>query len=291
MGGLIMSYKAIKGKFIVKGFSPDGDSIRFVADDKQNQKWFKWGKGTNKTKATNNKEIKMQLRMEAIDALETHYNYKYHQPRSFGIAGMDTLLQLLGIEVYKYSIDYTKIVEADDGKDGYIISSGLDMYDRPVSFLFSGKSEMKDGEELKSLSEQFIKKSLNYSLLDRGIVYPTFYSGIDSKILEVFRKTTKKARKEKRGIWAIDKTPEFTFWETFTIQDDVVILPKLFRRLATFIDEYSEYNQLQLYFKKSKDPVRLLNSNVDKDFSEILEIEGRNIRLKEFPEDLLFIPK
>lgn len=286
-----MSYKAIKGKFIVKGFSPDGDSIRFVADDKQNQKWFKWGKGTNKTKATNNKEIKMQLRMEAIDALETHYNYKYHQPRSFGIAGMDTLLQLLGIEVYKYSIDYTKIVEADDGKDGYIISSGLDMYDRPVSFLFSGKSEMKDGEELKSLSEQFIKKSLNYSLLDRGIVYPTFYSGIDSKILEVFRKTTKKARKEKRGIWAIDKTPEFTFWETFTIQDDVVILPKLFRRLATFIDEYSEYNQLQLYFKKSKDPVRLLNSNVDKDFSEILEIEGRNIRLKEFPEDLLFIPK
>lgn len=286
-----MNYKLIQGKFLVRGFSPDGDSIRFVADNKSHQRWFQWTSKSNKDKAAADKEIKMQLRLEAIDALETHYNNKYHQPRSFGIAGMDKLLYLLGIEVVKYSIDYTKITEAVDGKSGFIISSGLDMYERPISFLYSGSPDRPDGAEFTEYPNELIKKSVNYQLLAKGIVYPTFYKGIDENIINEFSKRSKLAKKNGMGLWAIDKTKGFTFWETWTIQDDIIILPKLFRRLASFIDNYSSYNQLSDYFKKSNDQVLILSENKKVNFGDIILIEDRNISLTYDPEDLLFIPK
>lgn len=286
-----MKFKVVKGTFWVKGFSPDGDSIRFVADDKKKQKWFNWKDKNNIKKANENKEIKMQLRLEAIDALETHFNYKYHQPRSFGIAGMNCLLEMLGLKIFKYSIDYTKITEADDGKKGCIISSGLDMYDRPISFIYAGDIQINDGEELDPFPENIIKKSINFQLLEKGIVYPTFYEGIDDNIIKIFSKTTKEARERNCGLWAIDRTEKFTFWETWTIQDDVLILPKLFRRLATFIDDYSSYDELDAYFKKTKDPVIVLSTNQKKNLYELMSFNGQEIGFNAIPEDLLFIPK
>jgi hypothetical protein len=43
-----MSFKVIKGTFHVVGYSPDGDSIRFKADDKE--KWGALSGGGGKTK-------------------------------------------------------------------------------------------------------------------------------------------------------------------------------------------------------------------------------------------------
>ncbi len=82
-------FKVIQGKFHVKGYQPDGDSIRFAADNPAHWDTFPW-KSANKKKAA-----KKQLRIEAIDALETHYE-DYHQPRPFALAALERLLKLLG---------------------------------------------------------------------------------------------------------------------------------------------------------------------------------------------------
>jgi len=75
-------YKIVAGTFHVKGFQPDGDSIRFQATNPGNWDFFQWQTEADKLSK------KKQLRVESIDALETHYQ-GYHQPRSFAIAALD----------------------------------------------------------------------------------------------------------------------------------------------------------------------------------------------------------
>jgi hypothetical protein len=161
-------FKIIKGKFHVKGYQPDGDSIRFEADDPAHWDTFQWDSASKK------KAAKKQLRIEAIDALETHYE-GYHQPRPFALAALERLLKLLGIAYTEYSLSQTTIVNADDAKPGFIISDGLDRYDRPISFVFPASAKLTDGAILTS--EQIpIEKSANYILAREGLVYPTFYT-------------------------------------------------------------------------------------------------------------------
>jgi len=61
----------------------------------------------------------------------------------------------------------------------------------------------------------------------------------------------------------LDRTPEFTIWNKDTIQNDIVILPKLFRRLTSFFIKESSYDSLYNYLKKAKDKV-LIRSTGEK---------------------------
>ncbi len=62
-----MSFNLIKGTFHVVGYSPDGDSIRFQANDRN-----KWNL-LEGPPVQPNARGHVQLRIEAIDTLETHY--------------------------------------------------------------------------------------------------------------------------------------------------------------------------------------------------------------------------
>jgi hypothetical protein len=55
-------YKVIAGTFHVKGFQPDGDSIRFQAVNPANWEFFLWPSELDKISK------KKQLRIESIDA-------------------------------------------------------------------------------------------------------------------------------------------------------------------------------------------------------------------------------
>lgn len=278
-----MRYKIIKGSFHVSGYSPDGDSIRFQADNQEHWDFFKWKQAKNK-----NRE-KKQLRFEAIDALETHYE-ESHQPRSFGVAALEVLLKMVDIDQVVYNIAITKITSAADGTTGFIASPALDIYDRPISLVFSGDTNLENGQEL-SASDLPLDSSINLKLLKLGLVYPTFYSSMEQELIDIFSKTTKKARSDKIGVWALDKTHDFTLWNKDTIQNDIVILPKIFRRLTSFFIKKSSYDELDNYLRKSRDKVLIRATGEKKKLYEIMEIEGRKIKFLEKPEDLIFDPK
>ncbi|OQY81282.1 MAG: hypothetical protein B6D40_11295, partial [Anaerolineae bacterium UTCFX3] len=159
-------FTIIKGRFHVKGYQPDGDSIRFEADNPALWDAFQWDSASKK------KAAKKQLRIEAIDALETHYE-GYHQPRPFAIAALERLLKLLGIENVRYSLNVATIVDADDAQPGFIATDGLDRYDRPISLLFPASAKLTDGSLLTS-DRLPLEKSVNYLLAREGLVYPTF---------------------------------------------------------------------------------------------------------------------
>ncbi len=278
-----MKYKIIKGTFHVVGYSPDGDSIRFRAENPLNWDFFKWKKAANK------KSERKQLRFEAIDALETHYE-ESHQPRSFGLGAMEILLKLLGITDVVYNLRLTQIYAATDGSSGYIASQSTDMYDRPISLVFGPDAKLPDGAEV-DLAELPLEKCVNLKMIKKGLAYPTFYSSMEEELLAAFTKSAKACRRNQTGLWALDRTDDFTIWNITTISDDVVILPKLFRRLTTFINEHSDFEQLPAYLRAKKDRVLIRETGKKTDLVELLEINGRNIKFHAKPEDLIFDPK
>ena len=213
-------YKVIAGTFHVKGFQPDGDSIRFHATNQANWDFFTW-----ETEAVKNTK-KKQLRVEAIDALETHYE-GYHQPRAFALAALESMLDLLQITTVTYSLGLTQIVDANDGKPGFIASATTDPFGRPVSYVFPKSTKLTDGAVMDSETLP-IEDSVNFQLAREGLVYPTFYTTTDRLIAEKIRAVVARARQTKRGIWSIDRTSDFTIWDIRTLEDDIFNSPGIF---------------------------------------------------------------
>jgi len=276
-------YKVIAGKFHIKGFQPDGDSIRFQATNQANWDFFTWK--TASDKATKKK----QLRVEAIDALETHYQ-GYHQPRAFALAALEALLEMLRIDTVTYSLSLTQVVAANDGKAGFIASASVDPFGRPVSYVFPKDANLTDGAVMDS-SELPIDDSVNFQLAREGLVYPTFYTSTDRVFAEKIRAVVARARATKRGIWSIDRTSDFTLLDIRTLQEDNLVMPKLFRRLIGFYERYSDFDQLEGYMKKQRDNLVLWDGTKKESLADLMTFEGRRLRMTTPVEDILFSPK
>jgi len=276
-------YKVIAGTFHIKGFQPDGDSIRFQATNQANWDFFTWAGEADKLAK------KKQLRVEAIDALETHYE-GYHQPRAFALAALESLLEMLQIHTVTYSLSLTQVVDASDGKPGFIASSTVDPFGRPVSYVFPKEARLTDGAIVES-SALPVEDSINFQLAREGLVYPTFYTTTDRVFAEKIRAVVARARATKRGIWSIDRTADFTLWDIRTLQEDILIMPKLFRRLVAFFDRYSDFGKLTDYMKKQRDNLTLWDGTKKKSLADLMIFDGRRIQMKTPLEDILFSPK
>jgi hypothetical protein len=66
-----------------------------------------------------------QLRFEAIDTLETHYQDTY-QPLELAIGALEHLLESLGITDVAWNETRTKVTSANDGTEGYILSRAVE---------------------------------------------------------------------------------------------------------------------------------------------------------------------
>lgn len=276
-------YKIIAGTFHVKGFQPDGDSIRFQANKPEHWDFFTWASEADKLSK------KKQLRVEAIDAMETHYE-GYHQPRPFALAALESLLELINIGNVTYSLSLTQIVDADDGKAGFIASASVDRFGRPVSYVFPKSAKLTDGAVADS-ADLPIEKSINFQLAREGLVYPTFYTTTDRTFAEKIRAVVARARQTKRGLWSIDRTSDFTIFDIRTLEEDILLMPKLFRRLVSFFDNYSDFSKLEEYMSKQRDNLVLWDGTKKKSLADLMKFSGRRIQMKTPIEDILFSPK
>lgn len=275
-----MTYQLIKGTFHVVGYSPDGDSIRFVADDASHWDALQW-----KTKKAH-KSPRKQLRFEGIDALETHYE-GYHQPRAFGLAALQTLLELIGITGVRFNLAKTSITAAQDGTPGYLAVLGLDRYERPISLVFPGSTELADGSAVEAAALD-IGASMNARLLQLGLAYPTFYNTMPAELMAHFAALTATAREARVGLWALDRTNGFDFWGEQTIQDDVIILPKLYRRLISFMLARSDAAELSDYLTRSSTRVLLRSTGQRTTLGKVTRVDGRHVGMTVPPEELIF---
>jgi endonuclease YncB( thermonuclease family) len=276
-----MSFIVITGTFHVVGYSPDGDSIRFKADKKTN-----WTKLSGPSVELNARQH-AQLRFEAIDTLETHYEGE-HQPLDLATKALEFLLAGLGITGVQWNGQRTKVTKANDGTRGYILSRSVEPNRRPVAFVFAGTPPEADGSRV-FLDAQRMRQSLNFQSLEAGLAYPTYYKGLFHDLRSELAKETKRARKAKRGIWAKDRTNVgFVVKNLASITDQHVILPKLFRRLVKYLEGGGSVAKFKEYLQKQPEGVTIISTAHFTHFDTVVEVTGKTAKLTEPPENLMF---
>ena len=279
-----MSFFLIKGTFHVLGYSPDGDSIRFKAKD--TSLWKMLSGPTVELNARGH----AQLRIEAVDSLETHYQ-GVCQPQRPARAATRFLLSQLGINEVVWDETQSTVVKAQDGTQGYILARSTESYRRPVAFVFAGETEERDGAEI-TLDGSILKESLNYRLLASGLAYPMYYNGLFSDLRLLLTKAATSARSEGKGLWPYDMTTRgFSVSSLKAITEEVAILPKLFRRIVDYMGEGGKIDGFKEHLQKGCEPLVRIQQVHFTRLDVIVDVRGEKVRLAEAPENLIFMDK
>ncbi|MCF0050431.1 hypothetical protein LXM25_10205 [Dyadobacter sp. LJ53] len=286
-----MPFTLIKGKFHVRNYSPDGDSIRFEPDNTAFVQALPGGRP--KFNARNH----VQLRLEAIDTLETHYTPPsgggvYHQPLTLANKAMDSLLSFVGITDVEWDVLHKTVVSANDGTPGYIVTRAIEKYGRPIAFVFAGDIDKEDGASI-FLTTKHLRDSYNYQALLQGYAYPTYYEGLFFDLRETLNEAVLEARDQRRELHAVDATHTgIDASSLISITQDVCIMPKLFRRLCEYMVNYGTAIGFKEKLALSKEPVLDLVNNNFTHFDTFIEQDPDSslIKLTRFPEQLIFDP-
>ncbi|MBF2066141.1 MAG: thermonuclease family protein [Calothrix sp. C42_A2020_038] len=287
-----MTLTLIEGKYKIAETAPDGDSIRFYPNNPE-----LWQKLSRKVRT--NHAGAAQLRLDAIDALETHFSPRggiamQHQPLKYAHAAAEELLKYIGFQDVKRGNNEKIISATPEEISGFILTRFADTYGRSIAFVFTGNSEQEDGSNI-FLDKSLLQKSANYHLLKQGLVYPTFYSKLYPDLRKELAKAAETARTELQGLWSEDKTNTGFILESLeTITDQAVILPKLFRRLISYLainDGSVALDGFVQYVDSLDDKIIILPDGHVTGFDYVIKIEGQKLWLTQQPEDLVFVEK
>jgi endonuclease YncB( thermonuclease family) len=286
-----MGFVLIQGTYHVTGFQPDGDSLRFQALDRSD-----WARLPGRARL--NGRGQAQLRLEGIDALETHFAAGgtigvTHQPSGLAGAARDRLLGILGITGVVLAPDGSTITAAADGTPGFILSREVELHGRPVAFAFAGEPPGGDPDDI-FLDTDLLRSSANHQLMAAGLTYPIYYSKLFHDLRDALTAALQDARAAGRGLWPADRTDGCHIDALAAITEDHPILPKLFRRLTSYFA--ASGGQLDLdgfttWLKGDDERVRILSLGHETGFDDVVETRGQTVRLKFDPTDLVFIPR
>jgi hypothetical protein len=310
---------SIPGSYKVVGASPDGDSVRFYPDDPT---VFQRAGLPVRLNAHGG----AQLRLDAIDALETHYTpprskHTWRQQHALALAAGDALLTRLGFSGVQRADDGTVTAATPDTTPGDIHTTFADTYGRAVSFAYAGDRPDGDGQQAAArppdadsdeqeatgqvavgglptvhLDVPELTRSANYQLLSAGLVYPTFYSKLYVDLREALAKEADRARAAHEGLWAQDVTHHgFDLLSRDQLENELVILPKLFRRLAEFLslDETGSVSLtgFRAFLAQHDDRLFTVPAGQSTGFDTLVHVRGRHVRLTVAPEHIVFIEK
>ena len=198
-----MPLSIIKGHYRIQGSEPDGDSVHFHPTNPDAFTSLHLPARVSSQGAT-------QLRLEAIDALETHYSprvpggFLQHQPLGLAHAAAAELLAQLGFtDVQRDGERVT--ASTPEQTEGYILTRFADKYGRAVSFAYAGPSDHQDLTSV-FVDAELLQQSVNLQLVASGLVYPTYYSKLFPDLRNALTAAADQARSNSSGVWADDAT-------------------------------------------------------------------------------------
>jgi endonuclease YncB( thermonuclease family) len=266
----------------VVGKQPDGDSIRFLPDtpdllDSLRRSW----------RVRRSSDGTVQLRLEGIDAPETHYG-ALAQP--LGGQARDALLELCGFSEIRR--DGEEVVSATpERRPAAVLSELVDANGRPVSILLADE-DLPDGDYVE-VDDDVLRRSANTALLADGSAYLTLYDSCAPPIRAAFRATAADARERRLGVWPEDRSAGFELVDQDSIgPDGQLVLPKLFRRCSDYLRTRAPDETLPDWLRTHGPPERpeddqvIVGGAVETRLSELVEQRGTSIA---FPVDLLDI--
>jgi endonuclease YncB( thermonuclease family) len=263
-----MSFTLIRGHFMPLAGIPDGDSVRFLADN--NDLWKKLeGKpvrlGTGeKTKGT------VQLRFEGIDAIEKKAT------NDLAKASRDSMFALIGFDE-----------ENDPEPAGYILSRMTDdKSGRPICFVFTGTTRKKDGSTVY-LERPVLRESVNYRQAEAGYAYPLYYNTLFTELRETIDEAIIGAKRNGYGYWPDDRTLDGV---TVECRDDLFTIapvwPKLWRRLDEYLRKNASLDGFAAFLEERNERIDILSTMEEQGLQDVVEVDGDTVRLKQPPENL-----
>lgn len=284
-------YRAITGKLVLLGKSPDGDSVRFIADDAAALRALRYG-----YRLQPSKDKSVQLRLDAIDAPETHYSGKA-QP--LGDTARDIFLQALGFTNVVFSSKGTVNKSTPEKLPATILAKMVEVHGRPVCYLFVGEHQELKGVREVALTIGLLARSVNAVMAQKGLAYPTLYTSTPLSHREFFTDLAAKARKRPAGVWKSDKTRRFMLTDQDSIgPEGQLIFPKLFRRCSDYLTDKAkgfEGTFLDWLTQASDDDIseddELFVITRKTNLSKIISEKGKNITCSIDLLDIVFIEK
>ncbi|MFF4382502.1 nuclease [Kitasatospora sp. NPDC001547] len=292
-----MTMTLIKGTYQIKDFEPDGDTVHFLPDD-----ITIWSQLPGEHKVKPDDHGGANLRLDGIDALETHFQGVgpdfVHQPLDLGAhAARDALLTWLGFTDVEQGADEKVTSATPEAVSGFILTSGADTYGRCVAMVGKGVPipDAASGTALR-VDVPMLHQTANHELLSRGLVYPTFYKNLPKELRLDMAATAQRARAEKapESVWANDVTHSgATIGDLSSLTDQLVIMPKLFRRVADYLRLFGPSLEHLPAFLAGGDDEYFLSEqrNSTKGLHRIIDVIGDTIKLRPRIEDIVFVEK
>jgi endonuclease YncB( thermonuclease family) len=260
----------IKGRFTPQFGQPDGDSVRFLAN---NRRLLFELEGRRPNISRDNGTV--QLRFEGIDAIEKG------AIKPLSTQAKENMLDLIG---YDQNNNPTP--------KGYILARMVDdSSGRPICFVFAGNTEQEDGDEV-FLDANLLRDSVNYRQVLEGYAYPLYYNTLFTQLRQEFNKALAVAKKDKKGYWPSDKTLTGV---TVKNKDDLKtidpIWPKLWRRLEEYFRSADSLAGFIDFLEVKNERIDILSEMEERGLQDIVAVQGNLVKLTESPENIRVVGK
>lgn len=295
-----MTYMVLRGEVVIRypdlprqGPEPDGDTVRFRPDTPLLVEALPRPSGTPPDLGARG----ISVRLEAIDALETHFG-ETHQELVGANAARDELLRLLGFTGVRFFDDLpNKVRSADqDSVRAHVLANGVDANGRLIAFLYAGDHPGPDGATV-FVDAPLVDRSVNAHLLAAGHAFPAFYATLPATLREHLAASSRAARAAGRGLWArstADPNGAAAVAGLAALQD-LVVWPKLFRRLVPFLATGAPgFDGLDAWLRA--DPVHRddelfrLDTLERANIHDVVRGSGPHVQLTVWPEDFVISP-
>ena len=295
-----MAYTLLAGDFVIRypdlprgGPEPDGDTVKFAPDSPILVERLRRLSGH----APDLGPRGISVRLEAIDALETHFA-ETHQELAGANAARDELLAQLGFTgVVFWSDQPNKIESADqDRVRGHVLSNGIDANGRMIGFVYPGEAPEADGATI-FLETARADESANARLLAAGLAYPAFYTTLPALLRTRCAEQARAARAAGAGLWPRSTAdPDGAAGIAgLAALEQLVLWPKLFRRLVPYLaagfDGFGGFDGwLRADPVDRDDELFLLERAEPANLHDIVLASGDSVQLTMWPEDFIIRP-
>jgi endonuclease YncB( thermonuclease family) len=295
-----MPYTLLAGDVVIRypdlprgGPEPDGDTVKFAPDSPALVERLRRLSGH----APDLNARGISVRLEAIDALETHFA-EAHQELAGANAARDELLARLGFTGVVFWADQPNKVESADQDcvRGHVLSNGIDANGRMIGFIYPGDAPEQDGTVV-FLEPTRADESVNARLLAAGLAYPAFYTTLPAQLRTRFAEHSRAARAAGTGLWprsTADPSGAARIADLAALEQ-LVLWPKLFRRLVPYLAAgFGDLDGFDAWLRVDPvdrdDELFMLDRAEPANLHDIVRASGDSVQLTTWAEDFIIRP-
>ena len=183
--------------------------------------------------------------------------------------------------------DETVTSSTPDTVAGYIFTRAADLYGRCIALVGRGDAPHDDGSSV-FVDVDVLRTTANHHLITQGVVYPTYYRALFPDLRNELTAVAKQARDGGLGVWASDATTTgFDVTGLEVLQDDIVIVPKLFRRLVDYLHLGDDsMTGFPAFLDQAADKFFILSTgHSTTGLDAVVEVTGNNVKMTRPIED------